>query len=176
MTAALAPRVDAKIAPLYILTDAYSTLLDMIAEAGGEITPEIGAALDAADGQIRTKMESTIRYLRNRMALRDAALAEAKQLREYADTLDRGIDGIKRYVLDSLVRADIKKVETPVGTVRWQNNGRPSIAWAGPIADLPEPFKRVTVSLDGNAAYEAYKDNQLPAGFTVELGKQLRLG
>lgn len=180
MTTALTatPKVDARSAPLYLLVDEYSKLLDIIAEAEGEVTPEVGAALDAADGQIRTKMESTIRYVKNRQALRDAALAEAKALKEYADGLDRGIEGIKRYVLDLLVKADIRKVETAVGIVRWQPNGRPSIHWDRPVDELPPELKRttVTVSLDGTAAYDAYRDNRLPPGFKVELGKQLRIG
>lgn len=175
MTAALAPKVDAKVAPLYVLVDDYSRLLDMIAENGGDITPEVAAALDAADENIRTKMERTIRYVRNRTALRDAALAEARQLTDYAASLTAGIDGIKRMVLETLVRADIKKVETPIGTVRWQPNGRPSIAWDGPMDELPEEYRRPPViALDGNKAYDAWKVNQLPPGFKVELGKQVR--
>lgn len=177
MTAALTPKVDARSAPLYLLVDDYSKLLDLIAEAGGEVTPEVGAALEASDGQIRTKMESTIRYVKNRQALRDAALAESKALKEYADGLDRGIEGIKRYVLDLLVKADIRKVETAVGVVRWQQNGRPSIRWDRPMEELPGAFLRLRTEVDGEKVYEAYRASQvLPDGFVVELGKHLRIG
>lgn len=163
-------------APLYLLVDDYSKLLDLIAENGGEVTPELAAALDASDEQIRGKIERTIRYVRNRSALRDAALAEAKQLKEYAEDLDRGIEGIKRHVLETLVKADIKKVETAAGTVRWQENGRPSIRWEGPDEEIPGDFKRTktVVSLDGDKAWEAWKSKSLPPGFKAELGKSLR--
>lgn len=174
--AATAPVVNPLNAPLYRLGDDYSRLLDLIAENGGEVSPEIGAALESSTEQIRAKVESTIRYVRNRTALRDAARAEAKQLLDYADSLDRGIDGIKKYVLDTLVAADIKKVETAVGTIRWQENGRPVITWDGPNEEIPEAFKRtrVVVSLDSDKAWEAQKLKSLPPGFTVVLGKSLR--
>ncbi len=55
-------------------------------------------------------------------------------------------------------------------------NGRPEIRWTLPIAELAERFKKVTVTLDGNAAYAELKETQrLPIGFTVERGSHLRV-
>jgi hypothetical protein len=59
--------------------------------------------------------------------------------------------------------------------VRAQQNGRPSIAWAGPLSDLPNEFLRVEESLDGDAAYRAYRAGTLPDGFAVTTGKHLRI-
>jgi hypothetical protein len=174
VAAANVPQTDAKVAPLYKLADAYVQLLDLIAENAGEVSPEVSAALDANQDQMRTKIEHTIRYVRNRAALRDAALAEARQLQEYAATLDAGIVGIKRMVMEQLERAGIPKVETSVGTIRIQANGRPSIAWEGSIDLLPEAYRRISVSLDGTKAFEDYKAGKLPETFTVVTGKHLR--
>ena len=73
-------------------------------------------------------------------------------------------------------------METPTVKVRIQKNTRPSIRCA--IVEIPEPFRRIRVEFDGQAAYEALKAARcLPSepgrmeidGLVVELGRHVRI-
>ena len=76
--------------------------------------------------------------------------------------------------MEQLQRVNQTKVVTPLAVVRIQKNSRPSIQW--PEGGLiPEAFQRVTVTLDGAKAYDAFKAGTLPKGFEVEHGSHLRI-
>jgi hypothetical protein len=73
-----------------------------------------------------------------------------------------------------LDRVEKPKVETPLVVVRIQKNSRPAIRWPDTLP-IPKDYQRVTVSLDGQKAYQDFKAGALPKGFIVEQGRNLRI-
>lgn len=160
---------------LYQITDEYQAVIDRLLEAGGELTPEFSAELDAITDAFAAKVEKVALYTRNLEALADAAAAEAKRLHELASSRQHTADGLKRYLLEQLDRVEQTKVVTPLAVVRVQKNSRPSIRWF-PETDPPEGFVRVVRSVDLQRAYEVWKaGTPLPEGFSVEEGRHLRI-
>ena len=160
---------------LWEVADAYRDTIEQIVEAGGEITLETEAALDAADTLFTRKAEQVAQYIRNLMGTADAAQAEADRLRALAVSRSKTADSLKGYLKLQMERIGTKMVETPTIKLRIQQNSRPSIAWTvdGPP---PEGYQRVTVTPDLTQAYETYKAGEpLPAGFAVTHNTHLRI-
>ena len=161
---------------LYELADALERLTEQLIDNGGELTPEIAAELEALEGTFDDRIERLLLHARNLQAVADAAAQEAGRLTALAGTRARAAERLKTYVLESMERAGRPKVETPLVKARIQANSRPSIQWFGPVDAIPEEFRRVTVSIDAQKAYETWKaTGQLPDGFIVERGRHLRV-
>ena len=162
--------------PLYAIADQYVGIIDRLIDGGGEITPELQGELDAITDAFEGKVERVALYTRNLIGLAEAAEAEAKRLTELAGVRKRSADGLKGYLMEQLQRVNQTKVVTPLAVVRIQKNSRPSIQWFGPPQLIPEPYRRVTITVDGTAAYEGWKrDGMLPDGFVIETGEHLRI-
>ena len=164
-------------ATLYEISLDRKALLDLAMEAG-EVTPELDALLNAGDEKLKTKVEAVVRYLRNQQALVTARRAEASRLEDDAAVVQRGIDGLTRWLGQCLELAGNPKVETVIGTVYRQRNGQPVVKWAGSPETIPDAFRIdetvVTHKLDRAKAIAAHKAAQLPAGLTVEYGFHVR--
>ena len=163
------------LAPLYAIADELAPIVEQLQESGGVLTPEIEAAFLALSGAFEDKVGNCIAHIRNLEALEKARVDEARRLRESAEVVGKAAFRLREYVQANMERVGEKKIETRLGTARVQKNSRPSIAWPGAVETIPEPFKKVTVSLDGTAAYDAHKAGTLPQGFAVEHGAHLRI-
>jgi hypothetical protein len=159
---------------LYELADAYERIAEALIENGGELTPELSAELDAIEGAFEAKVERVALYVRNLLATAEAADAEAARLAALARTRRQGAEGLKGYLMAQLDRVEKPKVETPLVVVRIQKNSRPAIRWPDTLP-IPKDYQRVTVSLDGQKAYQDFKAGALPKGFIVEQGRNLRI-
>ena len=149
-------------------------MLETLIENGGEITPEIEAELNGIAGAFEAKVERVALYVRNLLTTADAAASEADRLECLARSRRAAADGLKSYLLTQMDRLEKPKVETPLVKVRIQQNSRPAIAWPEHLP-IPEAYQRVTVSLDGQKAYQDWKAGDLPADFIVQQGKHLRI-
>jgi hypothetical protein len=164
---------------LYEIVDSLKAVEDALIESGGEASPELEAALAAADMAFEAKIESCAMMVRNFAAQGDAAREEEKRLAARKTARWKAAERLKDYMLEQMQRLDRRKVEGTLFTVRVQKNGRPSIRWTDP--DLPPPlgFQRqipARVELDADLALAEWRaTGQLPEGFTVDVGFSLRI-
>ena len=159
---------------LYELADAYEQIAETLIENGGELTPELAAALDAIEGAFEAKVERVALYVRNLLVTADAADAEAARLAALVHSRRQGAEGLKGYLMVQLDRVQKPKVETPLVVVRIQKNSHPAIRWPEALP-IPENYQRVMVGLDGQKAYTDWKAGALPEGFIIEQGRHLRI-
>jgi len=161
---------------LWELGGQLEAIADALIENGGELTAELVDQLATLGGAFEWKTERILLYARNLQAQADVAKQEAARLATLAGGRERAAERLKVYVLESMERAGLTKIETALVKARIQDNSRPTIQWFGPADAIPEPFKRVTVGLDGEKAYEIWKaTRELPVGFLVERGRHLRV-
>lgn len=170
------PAETLRLLKLYELPTAYEELEEALIEAGGELTPEIEARLDALEGNLEAKVDGLVGLAQQLARMGEAADAEAARLKRLASARTAAAGRLKEYLLRTLEQLGRPKVETDRFAVRVQRNGRPSITWPGDPSDLPMDLARLEVKLDGQAAYERWKrDGEMPEGFVVALGSHLRI-
>ena len=59
----------------------------------------------------KQKAEQVARYIRHQEALAEARKAEAKRIRELASVAENGAARLRKYLLDQMIRSDIKKID-----------------------------------------------------------------
>lgn len=161
---------------LYEITAELEDVAGELIENGGELTPELEARLDAAEGALHAKVERCALVVQQLQAHAEMARTESRRLADLASTRARAADRLKEYVQSQLEIAGVRKVEGDLATVWVQKNGRPSINWTRDVDELPDAYRRIRIEPDTNAAYDNWKAGaQLPDGFTVEQGHHLRI-
>jgi hypothetical protein len=161
---------------LYEITDEMLDIERALEEAGGELTPEMEAQLDAVAGAFDEKVERVCAVIQNAQRTADAAKLEAERLADLSRANAKSAESLKRYLAGQMARLGRNKVATDRFRVSLQNNSRPSIRWTLGPERIPELFRTVEIKVDGNAAYEAWKAGKvLPEGFEVERGQHLRI-
>ena len=93
---------------LYALTQAYVML------ATAEDAPEFQTALDQLSDAIEVKADGIGRVIRMYQAGADAIQAEIDRLSDLKAYRDRRVKALKEYLLESMVRADKPKIDTPM--------------------------------------------------------------
>lgn len=167
---------------LYDIPEAIREIEAKIIEAEGELTPEIEAELDALEGAFDRKAEYIAVLSREAKAEATAVKQEEDRLRARRTAAENRERRLKDYLHACMTRLGVLKVDGERVKVAVQTNGRPSIEWMGEPDAIPEPFRRVTVGVDGVAAYDAWRaapENErataLPEGFRVEVGTHVRI-
>jgi len=160
---------------LWEVGDEIAAIGEELMESGGELTPEMEARLDAMTGAWEEKVERIALYALERKATAAGAKLEAERLAAIQRSHERAHDGLKGYLHREMERIGRPKLETARVRIRTQRNGRPSITWPGDPAEAPEGFRRVTVTVDGAAAYDAWRAGDPLDGFVVVTGTHLRL-
>lgn len=161
---------------LYEVGAELEAVVEELIEGGGELTPELETRLDEWTAAFHDKAERVALYIQNLQGLAKAAKQEADRLKELASVRQNAADRLKAYLQGEMEATGERKIETPRANLWLQKNGRPSIRWMRNVEEIPAPFKRVKVELDGNAAYEEYRTGgELPEGFEVEVGHHLRI-
>lgn len=176
---------------LYEAVEALGISESWLEEAGGELTPEVEALLNEAEGSLKEKVE--------RVALKVKSLeAEGKAIKEEADRLvarakarANGAASLKRYLEQNMIAAGMPKVVGLLATVTLQLNP-PAVQVASDI-DLRElyeggaPFVTVvpeSFTLDKKEVLAAVKraeaegkdqDAVLPASIRVTRSQSLRI-
>lgn len=161
---------------LWEISEAEEALAERLAEAEGELTPELEAEFDSLAGSFEDKAERIALYARELEANAKAAREEEARLAGIRKALDRKATKLKDYLRWQMEKTGRHRVETPKARIRIQDNSRPSIRWTGSLDALPEGFRKVTVAPDTALAYEAWQDmGEAPEGFVVEQGRHLRI-
>ena len=161
---------------LYELPDAIREIESEIIEAEGEITDEIADRLDHLEGEFERKAEYLALLSREAKAEEAAVKQEVDRLTARMRAASNRQQRIKDYLLFATQKLGVDRVEGDRAKVRIQENSRPSITWMGAKDEIPAAYRRVSVSVDGRAAYEALKaGGELPEGFRVETGHHVRI-
>lgn len=170
------------IMPLRSIAEEWQTILNEIAEAEGELTPEMATRLDTVQDNFDHKIQNIRNFVGN---LIDTAKAEkniADDFAARARAKAAKADWLKTYLKNYMELMGRDRGGTTLGSARIQKNSRPSIRWTGDIHKCPVEFIRVTVDLDGTKSYDHWKGSgtddtsrSMPEGFQVERGTHLRL-
>lgn len=130
---------------LYELTNDLAELLEMSVD---EVSIEEKEAIEEQIMElIKNKSENTIKFLRNLESMIKATKEEEERLKEYRKSQEKKYDNLKSYMIDCLIKADMKSFDTKLGRVSL----RKSPASVEVDLDLlPEDFKieKVTYSAD----------------------------
>jgi DNA repair ATPase RecN len=168
---------------LHEITNEIQRVMDLLVEHEGELCPEAETLLGRLEEDLHRKTDGyckAVRILEAQAAVAKAAAdqmkAECNRLGKLAQARSNSAERLKDWLKTNLQRLGMTKVETDLFVVRIQKNGRPAIPYTGDVKDLPEGFRKVTITPDGDAAYAAWKaGKELPAGFTVIQSTHLRI-
>lgn len=166
---------------LYEYADALAALLSGLYDAEGEITPEIEAALEQAEGEFDQKAERVALFIRELQSNAKAVKEESQRLSSRASQYERTAEGLKRYLQAQMERVEITKVEGKLVTVRLQKSP-PSVFTTLPddeirhlpahyVTHVPEAWR-----LNAKAVIEAHRAGaELPVGVGVTQSLHLRI-
>lgn len=170
---------------LYEATAALAITDEWLDELGGELTPEIEALLDEAEGTFAEKVERVALKLKSLEAEAAAIKAEESRLAARRKARENGVTSLKTYLQRNLEAAGKQKVDGLLCTVALQLNP-PALsvpanvdlaelyaAGAPGITLVPESF-----TLDKRAVLDAVKvsgEAVLPNGWAVTRSQSLRI-
>ena len=161
---------------LYELKQAEQSILDLIDESNGEISPEFERRLDELAANINDKLNSYGFLLQQWSGQEAMVAAEIQRLqthqRKFAEAARRLKDNLKQ----TMETTGTRKLSSPFFTASICKNIMPTTTYEGNIEDLPDWAKRITVEIDKKAiALKAKAGEPLPSGVTVEHGTHLRI-
>lgn len=167
-------------ASLYELTQEMKALDELLESAENPDDPAIFDAIQRAlalQDEREIKVDNyccLIAELNARAAVRKA---EADRLAENARRQEAKVKALKLRLMESLNTLGIKKLETERFTVSVANNGGALPLIVDPdLAEIPEPFQKITVSLDNEKVRaELAAGNELPFAKLGERGQHLRI-
>lgn len=163
---------------LYAIPDALRDLLTAAVDPDtGEITdPDLDEKMEALEAEAERKLEWLALLAQESKARAKAVEEEEIRLRARRKAAENKEARLKRFILAMMQKLEINKLETDRITLSETNNSRPAIRWVLGQDTIPEEFKKVAISLDGQKAYKAWKANEkLPEGFIVERGTHVRI-
>lgn len=97
--------------PLYEISADLRGLLDELAEAEGELTPDLEARLNAAEGDMARKVDAVLAFAAERSAESLMAGTEAKRLTARAKSADAHAERLRAYVLSCMGEAGVQRVD-----------------------------------------------------------------
>lgn len=125
---------------LYELSKELQTINDEIITAEGEINPQLEVRLDQVNLQINEKAQGLRKWMAMIAADKSAINAEIDRLINLKRLSGNLETRLMDYMKKNMEVADLKKIETPIGTFRIQKNP-PSVEIV-PEA-IPDDFMRV---------------------------------
>lgn len=161
---------------LYEIPDAYERIEDALIEAGGIMSDELEAELNALDGAFEDKVERICRIIRSNDATAKALKEEEDRL--YARKLahENTSKRLKKYLKDNMDALGRLKVSAGIFKVAIQRNSQSSIRWTGTTEEIPAGLRRVTIEFSPSKAQELLDaGEELPEGVVVEHGSHLRV-
>jgi hypothetical protein len=160
---------------LYELPAAFMALQERIEESGGELSEFVEMELDGLEANLETKVDAIACLIDQANAESDLWESRAKKFTERRKVAANRATRLKDYLKTTLTQLERTEVKGVNFKVKLQNNPAPAIAWAGDPDEIPKEFQRVTISLDGDLARQAFKDQTLPDGFTATVGTHIRI-
>lgn len=161
---------------LWQISSDLAALSDRIALNGGEITPEIEAALDEIGGRLDDKIEKIALLIRERILDAEKAGEEEARLKAIRKAFEREAEGLKTYLKLCMERAGIDRVETHRARVALHQNPQPRITWEGEASNLPEQYRRITIAPNLDAVRDDLREGRTPPdGFKVTNDTHIRI-
>ncbi len=161
---------------LYEVPTELATVQALIDECDGELPPELEARLDAIVCDMEFKVTAICKLRAEYAGEADAAMAESKRLHELASGRMRNADRMKKYLLDTLQAAGIKKLDYPLFKLSVCKNSRPTTEVTAPVDELPLVLVKVVKMADTQKAYDLFKTTGVvPPGFRFTEGVHLRI-
>lgn len=170
---------------LYEAVEALAISESWLEEAGGELTPEVEALLEAAEGDLHDKIEQVALKVRSLEVEAEAIKSEADRLLSRAKSRSTGAASLKEYLRRQMEAAQTDKVVGKLCTVALQLNPPalqvPDDADLGELYEagclgigvVPETFKvNKKVLLD---AVKTFGESVLPKGWSVTRSSSLRI-
>jgi hypothetical protein len=154
---------------LYELSSAQQALLDEIADAEGELTPELEARLLALEAEAVPALENMGRYIRTLEAEADVFRQESQRCAARRGTLEKRAEWLKGLALDYMTQRGMDRVKGRTLSLR-RDQGRLSCNVENANL-IPERFRVVvpeTFTVDKAAIIEAAKAGQDVPGAKVE--------
>jgi hypothetical protein len=167
---------------LYEIGKEEQRLMALLEETGGEVTPEVAAALDAIDFSSREKVDRYCYLIRTfrfradtKRAVQKRIMEEAKPFGEAAQRDDKSADRMLERLLQYMDMAERDRIETSNFTVVPCKNP-PAVDFPGDAATLPEQFRRTKYEPIRAELLNAWKRGEpLPEGVTVKQGRRLEI-
>lgn len=170
---------------LYEAVEAIAISETWLEEAGGELTPEVEALLDKAEGDFNEKVENVALKVKALEAQSAAIQQEADRLAARAKARATGAKSLKLYLQRCLEAAGKEKVNGLLCTVALQMN--PPSVHVPDTLDMGELYhagcpgvelvpERYVVSKSAMlAAVKARGEGVLPTGVTITRGHSVRI-
>ena len=155
---------------LWAITDDLAEVGALIADNGGELTPELEERLDGLSGELESKVERIALFIREAEGMAKAAKEEKDRLYAIQKHHENKAEGLKRYLLYCMDGAGRESVETHRARVRVQKNSKPTIRWTKSVHELPDGYRRTTIRPDLSAALE-----DIDAGATPPEGYEIKV-
>jgi hypothetical protein len=159
---------------LYEIPAAFAALDARLEDAGGELTPELAAELDALEGTLEARAEALAALIQQHQLTADAFRAEALRLAAAQAAHANAAGRLRDYL-----RAHLEVMGRPrldAGAFRLRVRANPAaIRWEGDPEAIPGPYRRVRYELDSEAARRDLAAGTLPPSFSVTRGSHLRI-
>lgn len=166
-------------ATLWEISDELLEIEAQIHEAGGEITPEIEAQLDALEGSFHDKVERIALLIEERVGDAEKARGQEQRLASIRKAHEGSAKELKGYLERCMAAAGIDRVERPNCRVRRYKNSTPSVICTLGTDEIPADYVRVipeTRALDSSKVVEDFKaEAELPEGIEVVYGYHVRI-
>ena len=163
---------------LWAISDELEEIGALLAENGGELTPDLEARLEAVEGEFLQKVERVALYVRECERMAEGAKVEKDRLAAIERANKRTADGLKAYLLAHLERHGRDKVDTSRARVR-RSLSPPSYRWTGDDYEkIPAPFRRTRVvhTLDVDAVKQAQSNGEpIPAEVEIRRDHHIRI-
>lgn len=179
--------------PLYMIAANLRILLEEIAAADGEITPQQEEALTALNVGVDTKVESIALILKELDAEDAMVDAAVEQLIARKEAISAERDRLEKYLMRCMEEASVDKVKGKLAGARISLNppkvvvdlANPAVAdEESLLSNVPPKFIRIVpekvtpsyAAVDKDAVKEAWKAGEkLPEGITVVREKKLTI-
>jgi len=137
---------------LYAIADDLLAVDALLTESGGELTPEIEAALASLNEVLVGKVDAIASYIRDCAAKAAALREEADVLTAKRRTEENKVGRLKEYVRFHMDRLGETKLAGAIWTFALQaNGGRPALTVLVAPEQLPALFRRLVVQADTDA-------------------------
>lgn len=102
--------------------DENNEIIDDLVEYRQQLTDALLDTLDAVDGEMADKLANCGAFVKQLTAEAGALDTEIKSLRQRSASKKREIERFKKYIMDCMINADVKKVDEPLAKLTIRQN------------------------------------------------------
>lgn len=160
---------------LYEIPEEMRALEAQIADAEGELTPEIEERLEQLSAKFADVAEYIALLVREASAEAEAIKVEEQRLRDRRKAVENRADRLRNYIHEQMQIVGTQRIHGNMVTLTIQRNSRPSVRWTEG-EDIPEAFVRIKRELDSRLVLDHIAMfGETPKGAIVEQGSHLRI-